>query len=133
MISETQFIGAIISTIALVGGSSISAYIGIIKSHSKLSERIRVLEILFETFGRKAARAIHSPTDHYGIDRLLDKYIDRHYELSMEEWQELHDRVDIIVKDIKTPIELIFAAEMLLVVCMHKLLLPPPKRKQKQI
>lgn len=103
---------------------------GLVRGYMQLSERIKVLEVLFEVFGRRAAKAIHSPHDPWGVDPLLDKYLDRNYELSLEEWKNLYGRMTAISEDPETSKDLIFAAEMLAAICMHKLFIPPPRRKQ---
>lgn len=127
MTTEAE-IGSIVGVTFLVLSTTIGAYISLIRGQGALSERVAKLEILFETFGRKAARTIHSPHDPYGIDPLLDKYLDRNYELSMEEWKQLYTRTTEIAANPETPKELIFPAEMLAAICMHKLFIPPPKR-----
>lgn len=124
----TWIMGTALTVGMAVFGAGFVAYFNSIKSHASLSERIRVLEVLFESFGRKFAKALHSPHDPYGIDPLLDKYLDRHYELSPDEWNLLLKRcheIEVlpgISKDHQ------FFAGMLAAICMQTLQIPPPVR-----
>jgi hypothetical protein len=75
-------------------------------------------------FGQKAAKILHSPHDAYGIDYLLDKYIDEHYELTQDEWRNLLTKCEIIENDkSKTKGERTLAA-WLFAIANHKLLVP---------
>lgn len=127
--STESIIGWILGTAVVIIGAGVTAHIKLLLVISELKERIRVMEVLFETFGRKAAKALHSPHDPYGIDPLLDKYLDRHYELSIEEWSLLLKRCKEIEAQGDVSKEQKFFAGMLEAVCWHKLHIDPPMRK----
>ncbi len=57
------------------------------------------IETLLRTMGEKAARALHSPDDHRGIDPLLDKYLDPTMELTFQDWHDLHSKCEAIIHD----------------------------------
>lgn len=126
--TNDQILVWILSTGVTVMGAVIAAYISLIKSTANISERVKVLEVMFDTIGRKAARALHSPHDPYGLDPLLDKYLDRHYELSNPEWNELLERCKGTEKRDDVSTEQKFFAGMLEAVCMNKLFIDPPLR-----
>lgn len=128
-ISEGQFIGSIISATLVIGGALITSHISMIRSNAELKERVKVLEVMMDKFGMKAARALHHTFDPYGLDLLLDKYLDCNYELSNEEWQELRARCIEVENRPDASKEDKFFAGMLEAVCMHKLFIPPPMRK----
>lgn len=111
-------------TLAILGPCAALA-IALIKSHSVSKERFIRLEARFELFlsllGTKAAKALHSPDDHHGLDRLLEDYIARNHELSYDKWQELKDRCDAIIWTAGSSKTEEFLAGMLSAVCEHKL------------
>lgn len=61
-----------------------------------LKSRIVKMETVWDVFGEKAAKILHRDDDKYGVDKLLEQYLDKHYDLSMEEWQKLHDTMERI-------------------------------------
>lgn len=60
-----------------------------------LGNRITSLEVaqnfLTDALGMKAARILHSPDNHLGIDYYLDRYIQGHHDMSYREWMDLHE------------------------------------------
>lgn len=88
-------------------------------------QRVTRLEAVLEHIGNKSAKILHSPDDHLGIDELLDKYLDREYELTMKEWQILMKRCEEIENDRTLAQGSRLAAAMLNAVCHHKLGLDP--------
>lgn len=109
--------------------------IAMIKSHSVSKERFIRLEARFEMFvallGTKAAKALHSPDDHHGLDRLLEDYIAHNHELSYDGWKELKERCDAIIWNTDTTKNEEFLAGMLSAVCEHKLMCVIPRRRRK--
>ncbi len=100
-----------------------------IRAHSEISTRVTRLEAVMSMFGQKAAKILHQDDDHAKMDALLDKYLDRSYELSHEEWVELLAKCELIENDkSKTKGERTLAA-FLGAVCGHKLMKPPTVRK----
>lgn len=106
----------------------VSAYNKLSDRFSELSTRVTRLEAVMALFGQKAAKLLHSPDDHLGIDNLLDKYLDRNYELTYAEWEALLIACEIIENDTsKSKGERTLAA-WLAAVCSHKLHKPPQPR-----
>ncbi len=92
------------------------------------------LDMTIELWGKKAAKFLHSPTNHLGMDELLDKFLDRYYEMSWKEWTELHEKCLATENDEKaTEGERIYAAG-LGIICEHRLhMLPRQKRYGKKL
>lgn len=106
---------------------ALSAYRHIADKTESHSDRIIRLETFAEIQGRDLARRLHSPHSPV-LDRLLEKYYDRHYELSTKEWQELLEECQKAIKDNEGDEKADFA-EFLVGVCHHKLMHDPPKRE----
>lgn len=93
-----------------------------------ISIRMTRIEAVFELMGQRAAKALHRDDDKYHMDALLDKYLDRHYELTLDEWRHLLERCTAVEKDMTaSDKEHIFAA-WLGSICEHKLLMTPRNR-----
>lgn len=101
-----------------LSGAGITAYVSLI-------QRIVKLETTLSLIGLKAARILHSTDDHHGLDALLDKYIDRHYELSYGEWQQLLENCELIEEDVRLSKQERTLAAIVSAVCHHKLKHPP--------
>lgn len=69
---------------------------------------------------KRAADVLHSPDDHFGIDKLLEKYVARDHELTWEEWGRLLKRCEEIHADKDLPKSEQFLAGFLAEVCKHK-------------
>lgn len=101
----------------IFGGACITAYI-------KLIQRVTKVETFISLLGTKAARALHSPDDHLGLDTILDEYLTHNYEMSYDSWTLLHEKCEDIIKNKEAkPSERSLAA-ILSAVCEHKLLVP---------
>jgi len=99
-----------------------------IGAYVSISSRVARIETVISMLGESAARALHSPDDHLRIDALLDKYLDRNYELSLEEWHELLDMMTKIESDeSSSKLERSLAGQLRAIAC-HKSFLPPPHR-----
>ena len=107
------FVGGILTNGAVVIGAYINLKMDI--------NRIKIFLLLNS---KNAAKALHSPDDHLGIDKLLDKYIHNH-DLTQEEWVELKYAMDTIIHDpSKTPGERSLAGQLAAFIdafCDHKL------------
>jgi len=97
-----------------------------------LSDRILRLEVEFgfwtgamERLGLRAAKAMHSPNDHLGIDNLLDNYINHHYEMSYEQWILLKDTMKEVLSRTDVDKEKKFMAQFLQEIATHKTMLKP--------
>lgn len=78
------------------------------------------IKTMLSSTSEKYAKILHSPDDHHGLDILLDKYIDRNYELSLSEWEELKDRTDKIFKDKSVSKSERMLAAFINELCYHK-------------
>lgn len=65
----------------------------------KLSLDNYKMKIAMLAMSKTAAKFFHHVDDRYKIDHLADKYIERHYELTYSEWQELLKKTDLIAHD----------------------------------
>lgn len=110
----------VFQTIALFG-VLIGAYLKLMDRINKVSERIIRMEVVWDVFGEKAAKILHRDDDAYGVDDLLNKYIDKHYDLSMQEWKELHDAMERVSNDQKIPKSERTLAAFLSALATHKM------------
>lgn len=83
MSSETQMI------LFILGGFTTSISLGT-WAHISVVQRIARLETVFELMGGKALKKMHSPSDHLGIDKLIEKYALQH-DLDMQEWIQVRE------------------------------------------
>ncbi len=95
-------------------------------AYISLVQRIVKLETVLALLGEKAAKILHSPHTPE-LDALLEKYLDRYYELSYEEWQRLIHMCQEIEDDNKQSKECRALAAIVLAIASHKLFLAPPK------
>lgn len=95
---------------------------------SLIDDRLRIgrLEIILATISEKAASILHSPHTPE-LDALLEKYVNRNYELTPEEWQRLLAMTDDIERDHGVSKGERVLAAILHAVAAHKLFLPPPE------
>src|SRR5690349_18538347 len=68
-----------------------SGAVCVINGASRLSRVEASVEFLIDATGRLAAKKLHSPDDHLGIDFYLDEYIKNHHDMSMIQWQEFKE------------------------------------------
>jgi hypothetical protein len=92
-----------------------------------LSNRLTRLETMWAMISKQAAEILHSPHFHEsGFDELLEKlvktYEDKHYELSLHEWEKLQDLAQQIKEDVNEPKGTRLLAAMVYAQCCHKLL-----------
>lgn len=112
----------------IIGG--IWAFINILGRLAELSERLTAIEVRNEGTDRRVSRIAHSPHDPYGWDKSIDKYLDRHYEMTSMEWEEWLHRCESVIGDESKPKEDRIIAVQLAAVCSHKLLIAPPQRRK---
>jgi hypothetical protein len=120
----------ILGVIAAIIGIGLKLILELKSDNAQTRERVIRIEVMLDLMGRKAARSLHSPHDPYGIDSMLDKYLDRHYELSWDEWKALLARCEAIEARTDITKDERWLAGMVGAICMHKLMLPPPMRRQ---
>jgi hypothetical protein len=86
------------------------------------------LEFWIDSMGRLAAKKLHSPDDHLGIDAFLDIYIQNAHTMTLEQWSEfklvcLKSRSDPLA----TKAEKAYA-EFLIELCEYKMSLARTKK-----
>ena len=68
-----------------------------------IAQRLVKLETIFnfwiETIGKKAANILHSPVDHFGLDKYLDKFLHDHPVLIYEDWEEIKRMCEKVEND----------------------------------
>lgn len=101
----------------------------VVLGYIKLTTRITRLETIMEILGDKAAKILHSPHTP-DLDRLLEKYCDKYYLLTVAEWQELLTRCDEIENNLANPKDQRALAAIVGAMCHHKLMHPPPKPRK---
>lgn len=79
------------------------------------------INLFIDSLGEKLAKALHRDDDKFGLDALLDKYLDQHYDLTMEEWIELRDLCNKTLANHSISKNERGMAGMLAAVCDHKL------------
>lgn len=99
------------------------------ENHHSLDRRLTKIETLIEVWGTKAASILHSPHTPE-LDALLEKYADRHYELTMAEWRRLLDLCEEIERDTTIERERRSLAGWLAMVAHHKLFDDPPEAQK---
>lgn len=122
-------LGIFSGVLVIALGAGVRGYTGLLESQGFLASRVTRLEAVMALFGEKAAKILHSPNDHHGIDRLLDKYLDRNYELNSVEWRELLDACEAIENDCSKSKDERTLAAWISAVASHKLLLPPTTKR----
>lgn len=101
---------------------------GVITSAFSIFQRLTKMETTLDLIGMKAANVLHSPHTPE-LDRLLEKYVSREYELTLDEWKELNDRCEAIENDTSNPKDQRALAAIVSALCHHKMRQAPPKFK----
>lgn len=86
-------------TILWILGQGIVLLSAGVGAYIRLIQRVTKVEVIINLLGKNAARALHSPTNHHGIDELLDKYMQGHNTLTPIEWDILQKRCEVIAKE----------------------------------
>lgn len=123
------FISWLLGTSVVLGMTGISAFFSlrdrINTFNIELIQRITRVEAVLALLGEKAAKLLHQDDDSYGVDKLLDKYLDRNYELKVEEWEVLMKAMEQLESNVTLPVGARLAAATVSAVCHHKLSIPP--------
>lgn len=110
----------------IVVGVLLTALLGfgawLVLSQFALIVRVTRIETLFEILGEKFAKVLHSPHTPE-LDSYLEKYVDKGYELSFNEWRELMERCEAIENDLANPKDQRLLAAFVSALCHHKLAL----------
>lgn len=65
---------------------------------ARISRDVARIDGFLDGLGVEFAKALHRDDDKYGLDKLLDEYVRRHHELSVDEWLQLHDTTKKIIE-----------------------------------
>ena len=90
---------------------------------------IAVLTRTMDLIGINSAKSMHSPHTP-DLDALLEKYIDRGYELNQSEWTELLNECERRMEDKNESQGYRINAAILAAICHHKLAHDPSKVKR---
>jgi hypothetical protein len=130
--SETAILW-IFGAVMVIGGGWLSAITievrEVSKSQGEQLNRITRLEMTLIMISETAAKLLHADDNFHGLDKYIDKYLDRNYELTMKEWNELLDKFELVMNDPKMPRDTRLSAALVYHICRHKLMLPPDKTK----
>lgn len=88
----------------------------------QFSIRLTRMETMFDLLGKRAAKFLHSPDNHLGVDKLLELYMDHQHELTMNQWGELQYNMELIVKNATATANEKILAAFLSELCNHKLM-----------
>lgn len=131
--SENWAIGLVLfilgqAAILIAGG--VVAHVNLLGKIGGLAERMMAIEVRNEGADRHISRMAHSPHDPYGWDASIDKYLDRYYEMTSEEWEEWLHKCEAVIADETKPRDDRKTAVLLAAICSHKLMIPPPRRRE---
>ena len=94
----------------------------VVVGNGRLSRVEASVEFLIDAMGRLAAKKLHSPDDHLGIDYYLDVYIKHHHDMSFLEWTNFKEVCKMTRLNDKASKEEKAYAEFLIELCEHKLM-----------
>lgn len=89
----------------------------------QFSIRLTRIETMFDLLGKRAAKFLHSPDNHLGVDKLLELYVDHQHELTMQQWEDLMFAMEVIVKNSSANANEKLLAAFLSELCRHKLMM----------
>lgn len=89
----------------------------------QFSIRLTRIETMFDLLGKRAAKLLHSPDNHLGVDRLLELYVDHQHELTMQQWEDLKFAMEALITSNKSSANEKVLAAFLSELCTHKLML----------
>ncbi len=96
------------------------------KSHMGLRDDVTRIKNTLSMMSEVAARALHSPDDHLGLDEYLDIYAGHDCEMPYAKWEEMKAKLWLIINDTGKTAGERNAAGMLLFLSYHKLNQPLP-------
>lgn len=94
--------------------------------YQKLRDDVNNIKTTLSMMSEVAARALHSPDNHLGIDEYLEIYASHDCDMPNAKWEELKERLWIILNDKTKTTGERNAAGMLLFLSYHKLQKPLP-------
>lgn len=84
-------------------------------------QRVARLEGAVSLIGKNAAKVLHSPNNHHGMDKLLDKYINPKVTLTSEEWTQLQVKCEMTLNDQSVSKDERFFAGIVHAMCVARL------------
>lgn len=87
---------------------------------NRLTRLETTVEFVVDSLGRKAARALHSPDDHLGLDDYLDRYISKSHDMSLAEWVKMKQLLEVARDNPCATKNEQIMAEFLMELCDHK-------------
>ena len=99
------------------------------KTQNEQLNRISRVEMTLIMISETAAKLLHADDDFHGLDKYIDKYLDRNYELTFEEWSELLEKFEGVMNNPAMPRDTRLSAALVFHICRHKLMLPPDRTK----
>lgn len=97
--------------------------------HNNLAHKVTRIETALMMINENALKILHNDDDRYRMDDLINKYLDRHYDLSHTEWEELEHLLEKVMNNKENPDGARLAASMAYHLCRHKRFLEPDKTK----
>ena len=102
------------------------AIAGCFNAYLRLRDDVTNIKTTLSMMSEVAARALHSPDNHLGIDGYLEIYAAHDCDMPHAQWEELKDALWIILNDKSRTTGERNAAGMLLFLSYHKLQQPLP-------
>lgn len=114
--------------LGLASAVSAAAVIGCFKGYLSLRDDVSRIKNTLSMMSEVAARALHSPDDHLGLDEYIDIYLDHDCDMPDAKWEEMKSKLVEILNDRNRSTGERNGAGMLLALSYHKLRQPlPPK------
>lgn len=126
--TEKEIVAWAFGIIAAILGGLIVAFV---KGYIHLYKEVTQIKVILSMMGEATARALHSPSDHLGLDKYIDHYLFHEYELPLKEWDEFRAKLMEIANDKTRDSNTRFLADSMAIFCEHKLMLPARKDKTK--
>lgn len=120
------------SGLGLATALIVAVLTGCVKSYVSLRDDVNRIKNTLSMMSEVAARALHSPTNHLGLDNYVDLYLEHDCDMPNGKWEEFKQLLQAILDDRTKTTGERNTAGMLLALTYHKLKQPiPPKHKLK--
>ena len=96
------------------------------KSHMGLRDDVTRIKNTLSMMSEVAARALHSPDNHLGLDEYLEIYADHDCDMAHAQWEQMKAKLWLVVNNKANSVGERTAAGMLLLLSYHKLNQPLP-------
>lgn len=119
----------VVAILSIIVPGVIGAVFWVTSRITRIETNMEWLMGSIDSMGKNAAKVLHRDDDKFKIDDLLERYYNRSFELSYEEWLILSAKCDLIIEDTNLDRGYRSAAVFLKMVCDHKLRHDPKKYK----